>query len=933
MDLEQALARGRTVLTANQRAARAIAQAFNSTRTEALWTPAKVMPLEAWLASEWRQRLFSGQELRVLLNRTQEHVLWRGIIDGDTENRGLRSPDALARIAARAWSLACTFKARNRLRESAASAAGSIDTRTFARWCRAFERRLERGQWITAAELPASLAAADDLATGSGLEPNTAFDYDQARLLLVDFDSLAPAVRDLLRRLPHDVLETAVQGGSAHLFTASSGNLFATPAGSLCIAGSDRLELEAAAHWCVAERTRNPAASIAIVVPNLADRRAAIERVFAPILAPDTLPITAAAGSRAFEFSLGRPLAEVPLALAAKDLLIWPLEPLPLDRISALLRSGWLLGPATDDGSMEALATFDAYTLRKASLLRPELALSSTISLMERAAVPGLEDVLQRLRSLRKAAREHHITPPTEAQPDPDRQSFAGWADAFRSLLDACGWNTRAQRDSLTFQQHRRWESTLDELATLDFDGSKPSARQALAALERILEATVFAPETHDAPVQILGPLELGGVGFDALWFVGADDLTWPAPVAANPLLPWQVQRVLGMPGADRMSDDRYAHSLTARIAGSAATVVFSYAERSEEGERRPSPLLASLGLCRLEGPVDQSPPAQRQLEPVRDDTLLPPLPASPVRGGAQVLKLQAACGFRAFAERRLWSSAPESRQAGFDALERGNLVHKVMEHLWIELESHGRLKALSQAETAQALDRAIAKTFGRMEGQDENPWESAYLEVQRLRLRDLLLPWLVIEGKRPPFEVQRPEQDRNIQLGPLTLKLRIDRIDSTARGEVIVDYKTGHAVPAQWQGERPDEPQLPLYAVLTKAEGRQLAGVAFASLRAGDGVGLKGYADDDSVFGKTSTMEGATLEDQVERWQQVLVSLAEAFAAGDSRVLPKLYPKTCKHCAQRILCRLDPASLGDGASDEDDDGAGMEADGEQIYG
>jgi hypothetical protein len=48
----------------------------------------------------------------------------------------------------------------------------------------------------------------------------------------------------------------------------------------------------------------------------------------------------------------------------------------------------------------------------------------------------------------------------------------------------------------------------------------------------------------------------------------------------------------------------------------------------------------------------------------------------------------------------------------------------------------------------------------------------------------------------------------------------------------------------------------------------------------------------------------------QVDQWREVLTRLAEQFAAGDARVQPKSYPKTCQYCGQRLLCRVVGASL-----------------------
>ena len=886
--LAHALARGATLLTPNQRAARSIRYAFDDLQRAAghlLWTPARVVPLEQWLALQWQERILAGQDTRVLLNRSQELVLWREIIVADSrapETAPLRSPDALADLAARAWSLLCLHNGRTRLRDAALS----TDSRAFERWARAFERRLTRSQFVTAAQLPGEL------------EPTP------ADLVLVDFDSKTPAVASLFERLrssgsPVEPLSTMLPAAVARLYPAED----------------DASELRAAAAWVQARRHADSQTRIAVVVPNLADRRASIERIFASILSPEGAPITASPAPRVYEFSLGRPLAELPIAITALDLLRWPRQALPLERISALLLSPWFTAGES------SVAAFDAFELRGTTLFQPELSLEATIRIAERSpAHEALAPLLQRLRSLRKSARETRYTEPTP-------QSHTAWADAFRTLLDAAGWSAHAASDSLAFQQHRRFESALDELATLDFEGRLIAVSEALKALTGILGQTIFAPESHDAPVQIVGPLELGGVAFDALWFLGADDLAWPAPAGQSPLIPWQLQRDLGMRGADRIRDDAEALSLTHRIAHSAAEVVFSFARRAEEGERRPSPLLAALNLSPLSlEPTVAPPPAA--LTTIPDDIDLPQLPPGPVRGGAQVLQLQAACGFRAFAEKRLWSTPLDVREPGFDALERGNLVHTVMQAFWTELHSQSALLALPETARHTLLDQAIDTALAHSKARPETPWDDAYLRIQRQRLRDLLQPWLALEASRSSFTVQPPEQKKAVQLGPLNLHLRIDRIDETpAGGLIVLDYKTGAAAPAHWQGDRPDAPQLPLYAVLAQAEGHQLEGVAFALIRAGRDLGLKGFADDASILARPARMDAPSLAEQIEQWREILTHLAVAFASGDTRVAPKLYPKTCEHCHQRILCRLDPSTLDDLSEDE------LEHEGEAVHG
>jgi RecB family exonuclease len=178
---------------------------------------------------------------------------------------------------------------------------------------------------------------------------------------------------------------------------------------------------------------------------------------------------------------------------------------------------------------------------------------------------------------------------------------------------------------------------------------------------------------------------------------------------------------------------------------------------------------------------------------------------------------------------------------------------------------------------------------------------------MQQERLRRLLGPWLEEELARPEFAVKVLEARLpDVKVGPLRLSVRVDRVDETAGGDVVIDYKTGRAATKDWLSARPDAPQLPLYAVVTEAE--QLGGVAFGVLRAGKEMGWKTFAADESVMRKPAKMAAETFAVQVEQWRGVLTKLAEQFAAGDARVAPKSFPVTCKHCGQRLLCRVDAA-------------------------
>lgn len=82
--------------------------------------------------------------------------------------------------------------------------------------------------------------------------------------------------------------------------------------------------------------------------------------------------------------------------------------------------------------------------------------------------------------------------------------------------------------------------------------------------------------------------------------------------------------------------------------------------------------------------------------------------------------------------------------------------------------------------------------------------------------------------------------------------------------------------------------------------------------------MGLQGFSTSDRSGIRIPKQRPADLKEQVEEWRRVLTSLAEDFAGGDIRVRPKRYPTTCSYCAQRLLCRIDPASFEEELDDDE---------------
>lgn len=924
-----ALGRGWSVVTGNQRAARTLRRAFDLRQRAlglAYWQPAGILAWDSWLASLWRHLLLDGHAAQLLLNSTQEHTLWRAVVAADADTSSLRPLDSLAELAADAWARLCAYSAPSRLH----APANTTDTRAFARWAAEFERRCLRGQYITAAQLPETLAAA--IAAGRASLPSG--------LLLIGFDATTPAQAALL--------QTAREAGAEieELCPANVSEQGGAGRAQLIEAPDPHAELLACARWARRLLTEDPDARLAVIVPDIDADRAAIDRAFRNVLAPELENIAAPAGPTPYEFSLGVPLDRTPIAAAALDVLRWCAGPLSLDRVSALLLSPHFAQGARS--GMESMSTgtellaraeFDAFSLRAQPLLEPQVTLDLMAGLVSRSRhASRLPQLRRHLKMLGAAASRAALT---------RERGHADWAAAFQEMLDAAGWAPITGLDSAEFQTRSKWGSALDELATLDFapQTARVSFRAALDVLARIAAQTLFAPESRHAPVQIMGPLESAGSSFDALWFLRAGDLAWPSVPATNPLLPYSLQRDLAMPGADARADTARALRVTHRIAASASSVVFSYAQQTSDGRQRPSPVLAELDLT-ARGAAEIFPediaPIPVPLDNLLDSTPIPAPPSATLRGGAAILEAQAACAFRAFAERRLFSSSPDDVALGLDARDRGSIVHSVLHAFWSQVRTQAALRAMTSAERDALLTQCIHASLAREHFYPAAGWPSAYLDAERERLLRLLQPWLDFEAsRRAPFAVVSQEEElKDVRIGPLHLDIRVDRVDETipdaASGEepaeIILDYKTGGADPSRWEGDRPDAPQLPLYAVVSPAP--RLAAVAFAGIRPGKDMGLTGLQAQPGVLPGAKRGAVCDLEEKREEWRRVLTALAEEFHAGRALAAPKDYPTTCRYCRQRLLCRLDLASL---ESEEDFDiedapsGSGLAPDSEAL--
>jgi probable DNA repair protein len=853
-----AAAAGRTVLAPNAELAAALFEAIEQAHRDAgeeVWPTPQVRDFSGWLRERHAQRQLLDSKSPRVLSEVEERELWRMVIDAAEPGRDLLDPAGAARAARRA---------RRTLREYAiplqALAAGSSEeVDAFLGWNRDFEHRCRELDCISADALLIREAA------------------PHGSLHWIDSPHWYPAARHWLER----------NGQALPPPELACSDL------SLCRTPSPAEELAAMADWARRELALKGFRAW-ICVPDLNRRRAEVVDALDGALAPHRFGL-GEPGMAPYAVAGGTPLAGYASVRAALDLLDASIGTVSFARFSALLRSPELQASEADAGGTARLDVL----LRRHALNEADLTgwldLSERVARVENVAAPA---ALQRLRAAQRLLDF------------PGARHCSEWVSIWLNALQAAAWSFRARWSSIEYQAAERLQELLATLAGADALFGPQTRAAAQRILRRAARDTPFQQQTGVPAVWVSGQLLDPWLNYDAVWVCGCSDERWPPPMAPVALLPIGLQRQFGVIPAGADSQLRMAADLQCRWQKRAHCCVFSFADSTENGPGSASPLLPKG--ARVMTATNSTPQplwqAMYDAAPAAEsfwDELAPSLAANEHAGGVATLRAQSRCPFRGFAEARLRARALEQPTPGFNERERGELVHHALEYVWSQLRSSTALQALHPDAQWQLLDTAACRAL-EIVCKRRNPGER-WRGRERLRLQNLLGKWLDLERARAPFEVEALEQsDRLARFAGLDFEVRIDRIDRLADGaRVLLDYKTGAASP-DWRGERPENPQLPIYALL-RPDG--LIAVAYAKVNAAD-PGFVVESARPKIFprNRPTKLEGmASFAQLVDVWSQRLERIAAGFAAGRAEVAPT--PQACQSCDLHELCRV-PAAL-----------------------
>lgn len=601
-------------------------------------------------------------------------------------------------------------------------------------------------------------------------------------------------------------------------------------------------EMIAAARFALGEVLHDPNHTIAVVIPELNQKWKQIVRLFNPVFQENQAldhPIP-------FSISAGEPLIGCAVVRCAVFLLRLVQTNLTTCELMELLHSPYWRAPRLN---------FSIYKTKQ------------TVWIMK--------DIL-----------------PLEKVDYPN--TYADWMQIVCQFLQTVQWPGVEPLNSEEYQTIQHFYSVLEKLSTLDVLFTQPVPWDVFYdCFYHLLESTLFQGESEETNVQVLGLLEAAGQRFDKIWVTGLSQDHWPPKNRPNPLIPLSLQKQFSMPHASPLRETMYAKRLLEEFSESAGEVIFSWPQMESERPLLPSglimkyPLLNPISLPQAPWLDATTALFERYQHPLEffEDWKAPPIHKTLLQGGMSLIKDYSICPFKAFARHRLHALEEPAIQAiGLTPQEKGNLIHKILEIVWKELKSwhalqqHADLKPLIHQAIQQAL-LPHAESFKQ---------RKIYLGLEKKRLMQLILKALVLEKDREPFEVVAIEQEITGLLGGVQITLRVDRIDALENGDwLLVDYKSGQVSASDWFGERPEEPQLPLYAVCTP----HIHGFAFRQIHPKE------------IKWVSLSANASNWHTQLITWKNLFENMIGQYQEGIAKVDPNK-KNSCQVCDFMSLCR-----------------------------
>lgn len=859
---------------------------FKIAQGESVWEAPNLLVWADYLNLLWhgnRHRLEANVGSRLLISSQQSLLLWTQVIESSRRKEReltLLNVQQTARAVQRSWRL------MNDWRVSATNIEQDhvADIDQFLLWLKEYLALLEKRSLIDEPLLIDRLCQLDSL------------EQPFAKITWHAYDLVTAA---------QEKLNTAVENaGTALEFSQTSSCQDDTQYLSYVDTGSELRGCFEKARELI---EKDPQHTINIVIPDLSQRLAQVRELAREVFYPSASPLQVQQNKTAYRFSLGQPLAEwaaIETALSVIGL---------LNNRSTVTDIGFLLR----NQFLALCSRYSSESLMLDRWLKKQR--------MRTLLIDNLPDFYQRCLEDNDAQDPNDFAAKLSALVDQRLQmqqrlqlakesqdfaalTFSEWIDVFSQWLTAWGWHTKSRSMQLNTVQHQlydRWASLLEEFSGLATVQKQAGLKRAIELLQQMARDTMFLPKSVVSPILISSLLEAIGRPADTCMLTGMNQ-AFPPPPKSDAFVPARLLSGTGNPDADPEASYQQASKVITSVLNTANNRYISYAELSEQDRELHNEVSPLFRLTEFESVLEVGQSTSRlELDAYIDIQGSAWPQGLHTKGGSRIFENQSKCAFKAFATHQLSFEREDEVEFGLDALDRGNVVHHLLDLLWAELESQAGLLSKSEHELTELIDRVIDQTM-QEQSLRLNADKQNLLKHEKPRLRRLLKTWLMFESKRPQnFSVIEREESRFGEFAGIQFKYIIDRVDMTDDGATfVVDYKTGTVNRSDWVGDRIKSPQLPLYAVVLDKEKREpVSGIAFAKVNQSKHEFVE--LSQANVFkGSRSKSFEQLWQSSRSEWEAIFSKLAQQFLAGAAKVDP-IDEETCRYCELGAVCRI----------------------------
>ncbi|MEJ2361696.1 MAG: PD-(D/E)XK nuclease family protein [Gammaproteobacteria bacterium] len=439
------------------------------------------------------------------------------------------------------------------------------------------------------------------------------------------------------------------------------------------------------------------------------------------------------------------------------------------------------------------------------------------------------------------------------------------------------------------------------------------------AWLGRNLEKSYFRPGNQHSAVELLSLSQSQLRHFDAIIFAAAEQEYLPGAPAGSPFFNNAVRMQLGLSTREQFNHQRLREFY--RLLHSAPSILISHRAEQDGEPITASPWLAALvsfhhiayaddlqtshlhallrsGQAMVWRCDTKSLPArQHQPRPQAEAELVP----ASISASAYQSLLD--CPYQFFATRCLQLSPPEEVREVLSKREYGERVHLCLQAFHSDLPRYpGPFpQPITDANKHAAITllKEISEVVFRQDLLDNYTHRGWY--HQWCDTIPVYIEWQLERNREWQVDLVEYQSESRFN-DRISIKGRLDRLDQGKDGYAILDYKSGQT-PTLTNIRNGENIQLPFYALLAQAEGKEVNRVEYLQ------IGKAG--DFKSAFPQT----GETLQQLTQEIGKRLQDLMHQLEQGAG--LPAWEDEaSCRYCDARNLCRVGGWQEADGESE-----------------